>query len=587
MKPFLLETSGSEFLRDGRPHRIFGGALHYFRVPPDYWEDRLRKYAACGLNTVETYVPWNLHEPTPGHFDFSGPLDLQRFIQTAGTLGLDVIVRPGPYICAEWENGGIPAWLLKDRALRTRTAYPPFLSAAVRYFKKVADEIRGFQSTQGGPVVAVQVENEYGSFGNDRAYLSALENALRESGLDVLFFTSDDASDYTLRGGTLPHLLKTVNFGSRPEQAFQALRRHQPSGPLVCAELWLGWFDHWGKPHHTRDAQDAAQTLDQLLSLGGSFCIYMMHGGTNFGFLNGANLVDGVHAPVTTSYDYDAPLDERGAPTEKFFALRDVLKRHGATPGELPEQTPAAAYGPVLMEECCGLFDLLPALPPPLSSPYPLSMEEAGQNFGSILYRTILTGPMHDMPLTITEVRDRALVFQDGRYLGTVDRNAPQPLGISFSGDSSRLDILVENLGRINHGAQQPDCKGITRCVQLGVQAHAGWEIFPLDFTRLPMIPWQDADELEGSAFYRGTFSVTEAQDTFLEVSGRHGAAWINGFCLGRYWEIGPQRRLYVPGTLLRESGNELVIFEMDPGKPPSAAFFDAPVWGTPAESSL
>ncbi len=579
MKSFHLETCGSQFLRDGRPHRIFSGALHYFRVLPEYWEDRLRKYVACGLNTVETYVPWNLHEPTPGQFDFSGPLDLRRFIRTAGNLGLDVIVRPGPYICAEWENGGIPAWLLKDRAFRSRVAYPPFLTAAVRYFQKVTEEIRDLQSTQGGPVVAMQVENEYGSFGNDKPYLSALENALRETGAEVLLFTSDDAADYTLRGGTLPHLLKTVNFGSRSTQALETLKRHQPSGPAFCAELWLGWFDHWGTPHHLRDAGDAAATLDELLSLGASFNIYMMHGGTNFAFLNGANERGGVYAPVTTSYDYDAPLDERGAPTPKFFALREVLQKHGATPGELPEQAPTAAYGTVRLREQCVLSDLLPELPPPIHSPYPLSMEEVGQSFGYILYRTVLPGPMREMPLTVKEVRDRALVFQDGRLLGLIDRNTPQSLKVTVDGESAQLDLLVENLGRVNHGAQQPDRKGITQCVQLGAQAHAGWEIFPLDFSRLPPIPWQRHGAAENPAFYRGTFTVETALETFLEIRGRHGAAWINGFCLGRYWDIGPQRRLYVPGAILHRGVNELVIFEMEGNESPSAEFFHTPAW--------
>ncbi len=577
---FRLETDETQFLRGGRPHRILGGALHYFRVLPEYWEDRLQKYVACGLNTVETYVPWNLHELNRGAFDFSGRLDLRRFIGIAGDLGLDVIVRPGPYICAEWENGGIPAWLLKDRALRTRTAYPPFLEAAVRFYGRVVEEIVDLQSTKGGPMVAMQIENEYGSFGNDKAYLLALEKALRGGGIDVMLFTSDDAADYTLRGGTLPHLLKTINFGSRVEQAFETLRRHHPSGPLLCTELWLGWFDHWGKEHHLRPAETAAETVEQILSLGASFIIYMMHGGTNFGFLNGANHRNGVYEPVTTSYDYDAPLDERGAPTPKYFAIREVLRKQGATVGEPGADTPAAVYEPVQFEEGCSLFDLLPDLPAPIQSPYPLTMEEAGQNFGYILYRTTVPGPMNEMPLTLSEVRDRALVFQDGHFIGLVERNDPHPLAITVTQSSAQIDILVENLGRVNFGAQQPDIKGITQGVRLAAQAHAGWEIYPLDFTQLPRIPWGRTAGLGSPAFHRGKFFVEAPRDTFLEVGSQHGAAWVNGFCLGRYWSIGPQKRLFVPGAILHEGSNELIIFELEGEQPPSASFHAAPAWG-------
>jgi beta-galactosidase len=586
MKPFRFEVEADHFLRDGKQHRIFSGALHYFRVLPEYWEDRLRKYIACGLNTVETYVPWNLHEPKEGEFDFTGILDLRRFVKLAGSLGLDVIVRPGPYICAEWEAGGFPGWLLKDRGMRVRCAYPPYLAAVERYTRRVVEEIRDLQCTRGGPVIAMQVENEYGSFGDDKEYLSALEGYMRDAGADVLLFTSDGPEDHYLYGGTLPHLLKTVNFGTRPAAAFETLRKHQPVGPLMCMELWLGWFDHWDKPHHVRDAQDAADTLDQILSLGGSANIYMMHGGTNFGYLNGANDYrfkkgdeEKTYAATTTSYDYDAPLDERGVPTEKFFALQKVLQKHGAKIGELPAQAPTTSYGTVELKQCCDLFDLLPTLPAPIRSPYPLTMEEVGQNYGYILYRSTVTSPKEVCGLQIEQLRDRAQIFQDGKQTYIVDRDTKGDILFSVSGESTQLDILVENLGRANYGGTLTDRKGITQSVRFAGQIHTGWEIYPLDFTKLPAIQWGNSTGEGHPTFYRGTFTVEEALDTYLEVKGAHGAVWVNGFCLGRYWEIGPQKHLYVPAPLLRKGENELVIFEVDGKQPIEAVFADAPAW--------
>ncbi len=354
----------------------------------------------------------------------------------------------------------------------------------------------------------------------------------------------------------------------------------------MCMELWLGWFDHWDKPHHVRDAQDAADTLDQILSMGGSANIYMMHGGTNFGYLNGANdyhFLKGdqpkTYAATTTSYDYDAPLDERGAPTEKFFALQKVLRKHGAKTGELPAQAPTTSYGTVALKQRCNLFDLLPTLPPPVRSQYPLTMEEVGQNYGYILYRSRLTSPKEPYSLKIEQLRDRAQIFQDGKLACIMDRDSHEDILFGVSGESSQLDILVENLGRANHGGTLTDRKGITQAVKLGAQIHTGWEIYPLDFTKLPEIPWQDSAVQGHPTFYRGVFTVQEALDTYLEIKGAHGAVWVNGFCLGRYWEIGPQKHLYVPAALLHQGENELVVFEVDGKQPVSAEFADAPAW--------
>lgn len=565
---FLVE--GDHFIRNGAAHRILSGALHYFRVVPEYWEDRLLKYRACGLNTVETYIAWNLHEPSPGNFCFEGMLDLRRFIKLAGSLGLDVILRPGPYICAEWDLGGLPAWLLADPGMRLRSLNPQFLVAVERYLTRLFEEVGDLQCHLGGPIIAVQVENEYGSYGTSRPYLEWNEKALCRNGVEVLLFTSDGPEDSMLQGGTLPRLLKTVNFGSQGRDAFKKLATYQPQGPQMCMEFWNGWFDHWGEPHHSRDAADAAAALEEILSSGASVNIYMMHGGTNFGFLNGANH-DGLYHPTVTSYDYDAPINEQGHPTEKYYAFRDILARHGACISGVPPTAPTRSYGAAEITDSKPLFEALQEFSEPIQLDETATMEEVGQNYGYILYRTHISGPRPESKLFIQEVRDRALVFQDGDPMGIIYRNDTQAgLPISVAEGGSRLDILVENLGRVNYGPQLHDRKGITHGVRLNNQYLSPWEIHPLDLTQLPTFSWSGVEAAQGPTFYRSTISIEAAHDTFLKVTGRHGAAWINGFCLGRYWEIGPQKALYVPASLLRQGGNEIVILELEQGEIPA-----------------
>ncbi len=574
------------FLRNGVRHRIFSGALHYFRMPAASWEDRLLKYRACGLNTVETYVAWNLHEPRPGCFDFTAGLDLAHFIRLAGSLGLDVILRPGPYICAEWDLGGLPAWLLADPTMRLRTTHPGYLEAAGRYFDRVIDEVRPLLAHNGGPIVAVQIENEYGSYGNSRAYLEWIERALIERGVKELLFTSDGPEDAMLQGGTLPHVFKTVNFGSRAREAFAKLKNYQPAGPLMCMEFWCGWFDHWGKPHHTRGAEDAAATLDEILAADGSVNIYMMHGGTNFGFMAGANQ-DERYFPTVTSYDYDAPLDERGEPTAKYHAFREIFARHGAKIEPVPPTAPARAYGKVSLSESAPLFEHVENLSPILSHD-PLVQEDLGQNHGFTLYRTRVSGPRAAARLHVEDVRDRAHVYQDGICVGILEREQPHAdINLAIPEQGSRIEILVENLGRVNYGAIH-DRKGITRGVRLQWQWLTGWEIYPLDLTHLPdTLPWGKIRE-SGSAtpvFHQGTLRIDDPvpSDTWLHIGGGHGAAWINGFCLGRYWNIGPQLSLYVPGSLLRHGQNEIVLLETEPMQIPAATFESQPRIKTPA----
>jgi len=569
-----LEVGGRQFLRNGQPHRILSGALHYFRVVPEYWEDRLLKYRALGLNTVETYVAWNLHEPRPGSFSFEGALDLRRFITLAGSLGLDVILRPGPYICAEWDLGGLPAWLLADRSMRLRTLHKGFTAAVSRYFDHVIAEVKDLQCSHGGPIVAVQIENEYGSYGNSKAYLRWLETALVERGINSLLFTSDGPLDSMLQGGTLNHVLKTVNFGTRSAAFFEKLSEYD-DGPPMCMEFWNGWFDHWGEEHHIRNPQDTVATLDEMLTLGGSVNFYMMHGGTNFGFMNGANH-EGKYQPTVTSYDYDAPLNEQGEPTAKFFEFQKILARHGAKPSKLPPANITAAYGDVPLSESVCLFDTLESWGDPIRCEDIPTMEEVGQNYGFILYRTFVTGPRTEELLYLRELRDRAVVLQDGRFVAIVDRNEiQQGIPITVPEEGTRIDILVENQGRVNYGPALHDRKGITTGVHLKYQFLSGWDVFPLEFDFFPPLAWAPLQTGRVSTFYRGSISIDELADTFLKVEGTHGIAWINGFCLGRFWDIGPQKTLYVPKHLLRSGTNEIVIFEAEGTTTPQVSLVD------------
>jgi beta-galactosidase len=570
----MITISGNQFQMDGQPFRILSGAMHYFRIHPDYWEDRLLKLRAMGLNTVETYVAWNLHEPRPGEFHFENGLDLERYLTLAGSLGLKAIVRPGPYICSEWDFGGLPSWLLAGPGMRLRCAYSPYLVAVDRFFRALLPRLAPLQITHGGPVIAMQVENEYGSYGNDKNYLRHLENSLRNHGIDVLLFTSDGPNDLMLQFGTLPGVFKSVNFGSGAVDAFAKLREYQPEGPLLCAEFWNGWFDHWGEAHHTRDPQDAAAALDEILALGASVNLYMFHGGTNFGLMSGANEVPYPNYQATvTSYDDDAPLNEAGDPTPKYFAFREVLGRYTTLPDlPAPEPSPKLSLGPVRLGESAGFFESLNELSSPISSATPEPMERLGFNVGFILYRTQVDAPgikasLGKASLTIRELHDRAQVFLKGNLVGVLEREFHQDsLDVEIPSNGAQIDILVENMGRVNYGSGLADRKGITDAVLLGQQTLYDWKIYPirLEESHLASLAFSPLRSLNGPAFFRGTFRVEDPRDTFLALPGwTKGLAWINGFCLGRYWNRGPQKRLYLPAPLLRQGENELIVFEL------------------------
>ncbi|MEV7399628.1 beta-galactosidase [Streptomyces sp. NPDC091267] len=559
----VLEIDDGGFRLDGEPFRLLSGGLHYFRVHPALWADRLHKARLMGLNTVETYIPWNLHQPRPDRFHMDGGLDLPAFLDLAAAEGLHVLLRPGPYICAEWEGGGLPSWLLADPGIRLRTRDPRYLAAVDDYFDRLLTPLLPYFATRGGPVLAVQVENEYGAYGDDASYLEHVAASLRRCGVDVPLFTCDQPAD--LERGGLPGVLATANFGSRSTQNLAALRAHRPAGPLLSTEFWIGWFDRWGGHHVVRDPDQAAQELDEVLAAGASVNLYMFHGGTNFGFTNGANDKH-TFRPTVTSYDYDAPLDEAGDPTEKFTAFRTVIAKYAAVPAEpVPARASKLSLAAVALPESVPLLACAPVLGEAVESRSPLTMEELRQDFGFVLYETVLPA---DGPalLELEQVRDRAQVFLDGRSVGVLEReNHEHALAFTVPRAGCVLSLLVENQGRVNYGPGIHDRKGLPGKVLLDGAELVGWTSRPLPLTSLHGLGFAATTTAPtGPAFHRGTFELTGTADTFLHLDGwTKGNAWINGFALGRYWSRGPQRSLYVPAPVLHRGTNEIVVLEL------------------------
>ncbi|RZS91124.1 beta-galactosidase [Motilibacter rhizosphaerae] len=560
-----FEIGEQDFLLDGKPFRILSGALHYFRVHPDQWEDRIRKARLLGLNTVETYVAWNAHAPDPDVFDLSGGLDLGRFLDLVHAAGLLAIVRPGPFICAEWDGGGLPAWLFRDPATGVRGHEERYLAAVDAYLERLAPVLVPRQVEAGGPIALVQVENEYGAYGADQDYLRHLVELYQRVGLTVPYTTVDQPTDEMLAAGSLPELHKTASFGSRPAERLATLRRHQPTGPLMCAEFWNGWFDAWGEHHHTTDAQQSAADLDELLSLGASVNLYMLHGGTNFGFTNGAN-DKGVYRPTVTSYDYDAPLDEAGHPTAKFWAFREVLARHTVVPDEeIAPAAPAPALR-VPVQRVRALSDALGELGTWRRGTRLPSFDDLGHWSGFAVYRTRLPHGAGGV-LELGEVRDRALVSVDGRPVGVLARDSHERRLSLPPGEV--LELLVEDQGRVNYGARIGEAKGLVGPARVDGAPLRDWEVMPLELDRaaeaLSGAPGPRSALSAGPVLVGTTFDVASAPaDLFLDTSGwGKGVAWVNGWPLGRYWSRGPQTTLYVPGPVVRERGNELVLLEL------------------------
>jgi beta-galactosidase len=566
--PHSFRVEDGKFLLDGKPFQIVSGEMHYPRIPRAYWRARLRMARAMGLNTITTYVFWNEHEPSPGVYDFSGQRDIAEFIREAQSEGLYVILRPGPYVCAEWEWGGYPAWLLKDHSIVVRSSDPKFMEPARRWLLRLGQELAPLQIGNGGPIIAVQVENEYGSFGSDHAYMEQMHHTLLDAGFNqAQLYTADGPAQ--VPNGSLPELPAVINFGTGDaKQGFATLHKLRPQGPFMTGEYWAGWFDHWGEHHHTTSAQQQADELAWILSQGYSASIYMFHGGTSFGWMNGANIDHGNYEPDVTSYDYDAPLDESGRPTQKYMLFRDVIaKATGITPPPIPSVDTPVAVPAVQLVQSASLWQTLPQ---PIASPQPLTMEDLGQAYGYILYRTTVADPVSGN-LVLDELHDYASIYANGELIGTLDRRLKQDhLAVDLKQPDTRLDILVENTGRVNFTtAIRGERQGITHSVTLADKQLTGWQIYPLPMSDAANLPFRAAD-CTGPCFYRGTLQVDKVGDTFLDTSAfTKGFVWVNGHALGRIWNIGPQKTLYLPGPWLHEGQNDVIVFDLEgaPGK--------------------
>ncbi len=556
-----------KFYLNGDEIQIISGGIHYFRVVPEYWKDRLEKLKAMGCNTVETYVPWNLHEEEKGKFNFNGILDIKKFIETAGELGLWVIVRPSPYICAEWEFGGLPAWLLKEDGMRLRGLYEPFLDHVKSYYKELFQILTPLQINYGGPVIMMQVENEYGYYGDDTEYLKWMAQVMREEGTVVPLVTSDGPWGDALDCGKVEGVHPTANFGSKVAQQFEVLKKHT-DGPFMCMEFWVGWFDNWGvDKHQTSDLEENKKDLEEIMKTG-NVNIYMFEGGTNFGFMNGSNYYD-VLTPDVTSYDYDAVLTESGKLTPKYEAFKEIIGRYK----ELPEVTfttdiKEKEYGTVKLHSKTGLFANLNNLTEKQIGKYPVSMERAGQNYGYILYRSTLKKEKNLEKIRLYDANDRAQIFLNQEPLLTLyDREllTESELSVEVTANS-QLDILVENMGRVNFGPRlEKQRKGIDSGVQINGHLIFDWEMYTLPLKDIDKVDYEKEYEEGRPGFYRFFFEAEEAGDTYLDFTGwGKGCAFINGFNLGRYWEIGPQKRLYIPAPLIKKGKNEIVLFETE-----------------------
>ncbi|RXH58339.1 glycoside hydrolase family 35 protein [Granulicella sibirica] len=584
--PHTFTTGPDTFLLDGKPFLIHAGEMHYPRVPRAYWRDRMRKMKAMGLNTLTTYVFWNEHETAPGTYDFTGDNDLAEYLKEAQQEGLYVILRPGPYVCAEWEFAGYPAWLLKDHDIVVRSSDPKYMEPVNKWFAHLGPIVHPFLLSQGGPILAVQIENEYGSFGDDHAYMEQMRQLLIATGMgDGLLYTADGPDVFAK--GTLPNIPAVVNFGpGDAAKAFPALAAFRPNGPLMSGEYWDGWFDHWGDKHQHRSNKVQLGEIGMMLDKGYSFNLYMAEGGTSFGWMNGSNSDGKNFEPDTTSYDYDSAIDERGGLRPKFFAIRDLIaKSTGVTPPAPPAEIPATTYPVRTITESASLWANLPKL---IKSDKPLSMEDIGQSYGYILYTTPLTASQSGT-LTLDALHDYAQVYLDHKLIGILDRRISQSSLELPPHPAGELQILVENTGRVNYTTViRTERKGITKSVTLaGTELH-NFQIYPL--------PMQDTTKLkyttkpcEGPCFYRTHLTTTgDLRDTYINTTQMtKGFVWVNGRPLGRAWSIGPQGALYLPAPWLHAGENEITLFELQSStNPDQLGTVDHPIYFEPTPPS-
>ncbi|SMO48773.1 beta-galactosidase [Solitalea koreensis] len=562
----------NEFLLNGKPFVIRAGELHFPRIPKEYWDHRIKLCKAMGMNTICIYLFWNYHEEQENKFDFSGSKDVAEFVQLVQQNGMYCIVRPGPYACAEWDMGGLPWWLLKKPDLKVRTLEDPyFMERAAKYLKEVGKQLAPLQIQNGGNIIMVQVENEYAAFGNSSEYMEAIRKAVRGSGFDkVQLFRCDWSSTFN-EYKVNADVATTLNFGagSDVEKQFKAFKKMHPEAPQMCSEYWTGWFDNWGRQHETRSISSFIGSLKDMLDRKISFSLYMAHGGTTFGQWGGANAPP--YSAMVTSYDYNAPIGEQGNTTDKFFAVRNLLKNYllpGEKLGEIPAPISTIAIPKFELIEQAPIFENLPR---GKKSEKIQSMEMFDQGWGRIIYRTELAPGKVKRKLLIKEVHDWATVFIDGKPIGKMDRRrGDNSLEIPSSASSLRLDILVEATGRVNFGEAIIDRKGITDVVELSdgntVTELKNWTVysFPVDYAFQKRAKFGPKSK-DGPAWYRGNFELAQTGDTFLDMStwGK-GMVWVNGHNMGRFWKIGPQQTLFVPGVWLKKGRNEIIVLDVD-----------------------
>lgn len=570
-------VDGGKFMLDGEPYIIKAAELHYPRIPEPYWEHRIQMCKALGMNTICLYVFWNVHEPEPDKFDFSGDKNLRKFVELCRDNGMNVILRPGPYVCAEWEMGGLPWWLLQKKDIELRRNDPYFLERVEKFEEQVAREVGDLTADKGGPILMIQVENEYGSYGTDKEYMANIRDIVRKNfGEDATLFQCDWSSNFLNNG--LDDLLWTLNFGTwaNIEEEFSPLKGTRPGGPLMCSEYWSGWFDKWGAAHETRPGEDMANGIEEMLSKDISFSLYMTHGGTNPGHWGGANSPG--YAPNVTSYDYDAPINEAGQPTAKYYLLRDVLAKY--YDGELPS-IPAAKDTMSIPRFTLTEFSSMPdILREPKTDSVAQSMEQYGQGYGSILYQTRLSEIAAGDTLRFEGIHDYAQIFADGRHIATLDRREGEKETVMPKlAAGTVLDILVEGMGRINFGPDIKDFKGIVGKVEIIKEGEKtgkelrDWRIYNIEddyeyYNGVKFKPAEEALRHDSGRLprgvYRGKFNLEKAADTFLDFEkwGK-GMVYVNGHPLGRIWSIGPQQTLYTPGCYLKEGENEILIFDI------------------------
>ncbi|MFT3844201.1 MAG: beta-galactosidase [Lacibacter sp.] len=562
-----FQLGDSVFLLDGKPFLMISGEIHYPRVPREAWRQRMKMAKAMGLNTIGTYVFWNVHEPQKGVYDFSGNNDIAAFVKIAQEEGLWVVLRPSPYVCAEWEFGGYPYWLQNERGLIVRSKEPTYTKAYTNYLMAVGKQLAPLQINHGGNILMVQVENEYGFYGDDKSYLELNKELFIKAGFDGLLYTCDPADQ--MPNGHLPGLLPAINGLDRPEAVKKVIRNnYNGKGPFYIAEWYPAWFDWWGTAHHTVSAKEYANRLDTVLAAGISINMYMFHGGTTRGFMNGSNYRDDVpFQPQISSYDYDAPLDEAGNATHKFMLFREAIQKNLPAGTVLPEvlaKKESIAINNIQFTQTGSLFSILPA---PVKNKTPLTFEDMKQPYGFVLYRSTLASHQKTI-LKINGLRDYAIVMIDGKRVGVLDRmKNTDSLEIEASAKPQRLDILVENMGRINFGPNLlKNKKGIIENVTLGNKVIENWQMFGLPFTNPSTLklktgakPAEDIPVVK-----KGSFVLDHPADSYLDFTqwGK-GFVWVNGHNLGRYWSIGPQQTVYVPAEWLKKGKNEIIVLEL------------------------